>query len=195
MKYSEVIRNTFNESASAKKETSDKCAVDIEKAGILCADVLRSGGKLMLCGNGGSASDAQHIVAELVIRLSSRFDRKPLAALALTANSSVLTAGGNDYGFDTIFSRQVEALGKPGDLLVCISTSGNSGNVTKALESAKSLDIHTVAFLGSPGGKMKGKADIDIIIPNTTTARIQECHITIGHIICDIIERELFPSD
>jgi len=195
MKYSEVIQDTFNESALAKKDTAKKCAIDIEKAGILCADVLRSGGKLMLCGNGGSASDAQHIVAELVIRLSSRLDRRPLAALALTANSSVLTAGGNDYGYDTIFSRQVEALGKSGDLLVCISTSGNSGNVIAAIESAKSLNIHTVAFLGHPGGKMNGKAEISIIVPHNNTARIQECHITIGHIICDIIERELFPLD
>lgn len=195
MKYSEVIQDTFNESASAKKKTAEKCSADIEKAGIKCADVLRSGGKLMFCGNGGSASDAQHIVAELVIRLSSRLDRRPLAALALTGNSSVLTAGGNDYGYDTIFSRQVEALGRTGDLLVCISTSGNSGNVIKALDTAKSLDIHTVAFLGDPGGKMKGNADINIIVPNTDTARIQECHITIGHIICDIIERELFSSD
>lgn len=194
MDYTELIRSTFEESARVKKAAAEQCTKEVEKTGILCAEVLRSGGKLLLCGNGGSAADAQHIAAELVIRLSGRLDRKPLAALALTANTSILTAGGNDYGFDTIFARQVEAYGREGDLLIGISTSGNSKNVVTALETARRLKIHTVSFLGESEGKMGTVSDLNIMVPHADTGRIQECHITIGHIICEIIERELFSQ-
>jgi D-sedoheptulose 7-phosphate isomerase len=146
----------------------------------------------MLCGNGGSAADSQHIATELVVRLTSKLDRKALPAMALTTNTSTLTAAGNDYGFDSIFARQVEAFGKAGDMLIGISTSGNSPNVVKAVQTASSNGIHTVGFLGGDGGQLKDLVDLALIIPHSNTGRIQEGHISAGHIFCDIIERELF---
>jgi len=148
------------------------------------------GNKLMLFGNGGSAADSQHIAAEFVGRFA--FDRPALPALALSVNTSCVTAIGNDYGFDLVFSRQIEALGRAGDMAIGISTSGNSPNVLKGLETAKKMGIHTVALAGYTGGKMKGAADFCICAPSNETPRIQECHILIGHIISELAEHTIF---
>lgn len=155
-----------------------------------CVDVYRNGKKTMLAGNGGSAADAQHIAAELVGRYG--FDRPSIPSLALTTDTSSLTAIGNDYGYDKVFSRQLEGMAQEGDLFIGISTSGNSQNIINAFESAKDRGVTTVALVGREGGKMAAMADYAIIIPSNTTARIQESHILIGHILCDIIEKELF---
>jgi D-sedoheptulose 7-phosphate isomerase len=165
----------------------------VARAAMQIVKSLRGGGKVLFCGNGGSAADAQHLAAEFTGRYLK--ERRPLPALALDANTSSLTAIGNDYGFDLVFARQLEALGKEGDVLVGISTSGNSRNVLRAMEVAKSKSIYTVALMGS-GGKMKDLADCAICIPSNETPRIQECHILTGHIICEIAEEMLMePSE
>lgn len=161
----------------------------VNQAGKLCADAIRSGRKTMFAGNGGSAADAQHLAAELVGRLVK--DRRALAGLALSTDSSALTCIGNDYGFDEVFARQVEGLGQAGDVLVAISTSGNSGNVIKAVESARVADVRTIGFLGRDGGKLKALVDLSLVVEHAETARIQEAHIFIGHVLCQLIEREL----
>ncbi|QWT46745.1 D-sedoheptulose 7-phosphate isomerase [Azospira inquinata] len=161
----------------------------INAVGDLCAKALAEGKKIMLCGNGGSAADAQHIAAELTGRFIN--DRRPLAGLALTTDTSALTCIANDYAFDQVFSRQVEGLGCPGDVLIGISTSGNSENVIKAVEAAKAKGIQTVGLLGKDGGALRGLVDIPLIAPSRTTARIQEMHIFIGHVLCLLIESTL----
>ena len=156
----------------------------------LLATAFRNGNKLLVMGNGGSAADAQHLAAEIVGRF--KMERRALPAVALTTDSSILTAIGNDYGFDAVFSRQVEALAVPGDLVIGISTSGNSRNVLSALELAKSRGCTTVGLLGRDGGAIAGMVDLPLVVPSSETPRIQEGHITIIHIICDLLERELF---
>jgi D-sedoheptulose 7-phosphate isomerase len=153
---------------------------------------LRAGGKVFFFGNGGSAADAQHLAAEFTGRYLK--ERRALAALALNVNSSSVTAIGNDYGFDLVFARQLEGLGKEGDIAVGISTSGNSRNIIRAVEIAKSKSIYTVALTGASGGGLRDIADCTIRIPSDETARIQECHILTGHIICEIVEEELFGN-
>lgn len=155
-----------------------------------CVEVYKNGKKILIAGNGGSAADAQHFAAELVGRYG--FDRPSLPSLALTTDTSALTAIGNDYGYDHVFSRQLEGLGIEGDLFIGISTSGNSQNVLNAFESAKAKGITTVALVGRDGGKMGQMADYAIIIPSNKTPRIQESHLLVEHIICDIIEKEIF---
>jgi D-sedoheptulose 7-phosphate isomerase len=155
-----------------------------------CVEVYKNGKKILIAGNGGSAADAQHFAAELVGRYG--FDRPSLPSLALTTDTSALTAIGNDYGYDYVFSRQLEGLGVAGDLFIGISTSGNSQNVLNAFESAKAKGITTVALVGRDGGKMGKIADYAIIIPSDKTPRIQESHLLVEHIICDIIEKEIF---
>ena len=185
----------YNE-ISASIETKQKILNDealletIQKTAEACVDVYRQGKKTILAGNGGSAADAQHIAAELVGRYG--FDRPSIPSLALTTDTSNLTAIGNDYGYDRVFSRQLEGMGVEGDLFFGISTSGNSQNIVNAFESAKAKGITTVALVGRDGGKMATMADIAIIVPSNATPRIQESHILIGHIICDVIEKELF---
>ena len=165
----------------------------VTRAALEIVRSLRAGGKVLFCGNGGSAADAQHLAAEFTGRYLK--ERRALPALALHANTSSLTAIGNDYGFEFVFARQLEALGKEGDVAVGISTSGNSPNVLRALEAAKSKSIYTVALAGKTGGKMKQLADCTICIPSDDTPRIQECHILTGHLICEIAEEMLFePS-
>lgn len=164
----------------------------IEEVSRKCVDVYKNGRKTILAGNGGSAADAQHIAAELVGRYG--FDRPSLPSLALTTDTSNLTAIGNDYGYDKVFSRQLEGMGQEGDLFIGISTSGNSTNVINAFLSAKEKGITTVALVGRDGGKMAQMADIAIVVPSNDTPRIQESHILIGHIICDIIEKEIFAN-
>jgi D-sedoheptulose 7-phosphate isomerase len=153
----------------------------------------QNGGKVLLCGNGGSASDAQHIEGELVGRF--QIDRHALPAIALTANGATITAIGNDCGFDDVFSRQVQAHAKEGDVLIAISTSGKSPGIIKVLEQAKTLGLRTVALLGKNGGLCKEFAEISVVVPSEVTARIQECHIMIGHIICEIVENTLFGGE
>lgn len=154
---------------------------------------LRRGGTIFFCGNGGSAADAQHLAAELSGRFY--FDRAPLPAEALHCNTSYLTAIANDYGFEHVYERLIRGNGKKGDVLIGLSTSGNSLNITKAFETAKNLDITTIAFTGENGGKLKEIADYILQIPSTDTPRIQEAHILIGHIICELIETEMFIEE
>jgi len=181
---------------AASAETKQKILNDegflrkIAEVGEACLEVYRKDRKTMLAGNGGSAADAQHIAAELVGRYG--FDRPSIPSLALTTDSSNLTAIGNDYGYDKVFSRQLEGMGQEGDLFIGISTSGNSQNIVNAFISAKAKGITTVALTGRDGGKMAEMADYALIVPSNATPRIQESHILIGHIICDIIEKELF---
>ena len=164
---------------------------EIEAVAKLCVKLYKeSDKKTILAGNGGSAADAQHIAAELVGRYG--FDRPSIPSLALTTDTSNLTAIGNDYGYDQVFSRQLEGMGQEGDIFFGISTSGNSQNIINAFESAKKKGITTVALVGRDGGKMAQMADIALVVPSNSTPRIQESHILIGHIICDIIEKEVF---
>jgi D-sedoheptulose 7-phosphate isomerase len=154
-----------------------------------CVKSIRAGGKLMFLGNGGSAGDAQHLATELSVRYIK--DRKAIAALALTTDTSALTAAGNDLGFDYIFARQIEALGKPGDVVIAISTSGKSANVIAALQQAKTMGLVTVGFSGKGGGDMAALTDHLLVVPSDTTARIQEMHILLGHMLCGALEIEL----
>jgi D-sedoheptulose 7-phosphate isomerase len=160
-----------------------------ERAAEAIAQALLKGNKLLLCGNGGSAADSQHLAAEFTGRFVN--DRKPLAALALSTDSSALTCIANDYSFDEVFARQVLGLGQRGDCLLAISTSGNSRNVIRAAEAARSIGIHIIGLLGRDGGRLRGMCDLAILVPSTTTARIQEAHIFIGHTLCAIVESRL----
>jgi D-sedoheptulose 7-phosphate isomerase len=164
----------------------------IEEVAQKCVALYKTDKKTILAGNGGSAADAQHIAAELVGRYG--FDRPSIPSLALTTDTSNLTAIGNDYGYDQVFSRQLEGMGQKGDIFIGISTSGNSTNIIKAFHSAKEKGIMTVALTGRDGGEMSEIADIAIIVPSNSTPRIQEAHILIGHILCDIIEKEIFGN-
>jgi len=183
-----MLNRCLNQHIKVAKKIYDLLPL-IEKAGRLCIDALTKGNKIILCGNGGSAADAQHIAAELIGRFKK--DRIALPAIALTTNTSALTAIGNDYGFDYIFSRQIEALAKKGDVLIAISTSGNSKNVINAIKSAKKYDCKIITLSGKNGGEIKNMGDINIIIPSNDTPRIQEMHIMIGHMICEIIEEKI----
>jgi len=186
------ISQFFDRCARVMKLTGEKCIPDIKLMANTVTNALKNGNKVLLCGNGGSAADAQHISTELVVRLTSKLERKALPAIALTTNTSTLTAAGNDYGFEKIFSRQVEALGNEGDVLIGISTSGNSGNVVEAVKIAKSRGMKTIGFLGGDGGKLKDIVNISVIIPDEDTMFIQHGHQAIGHILCDLVEKRLF---
>ncbi|RCK73077.1 MAG: Phosphoheptose isomerase 1 [Ignavibacteriae bacterium] len=185
------IQDQLEDSAATKKKMFEACASSIIKAVDLIFNALNNHKKILICGNGGSAADSQHIAAELVIRMTKP-NRPPVAAIALTTDTSILTAGGNDIGFENIFSRQVEALGNEGDILIAISTSGNSENVNRAIQQAKNKQMKVIGLLGKDGGVSKNLVDIPIIIPADDTQRIQEGHITVAHIICGIIENEMF---
>ncbi|GMV04798.1 MAG: phosphoheptose isomerase [Gemmatimonadota bacterium] len=150
---------------------------------------LRGGGKLLFCGNGGSAADAQHLAAEYVVRFAR--ERRPLAAMALTTDTSVLTAGGNDYGFEAVFERQVRALARPGDLLLLHSTSGESENLLRAADAARAQGVGTAALLAKGGGRLRHRVDLALVIPTDVTARAQELHLAVGHVVCDMVERSL----
>ncbi|PKL89347.1 MAG: phosphoheptose isomerase [Ignavibacteriae bacterium HGW-Ignavibacteriae-2] len=191
----EFIISSLQESSKVKLEILDKCSDDILKSLEIAVESIENGHKILFCGNGGSAADAQHLSTELVIRLSHDIKRPAIPALSLTTDTSLLTAGGNDIGFDNVFARSVEGLGNKGDVLIAISTSGNSENVLRAVNKAKEKGIKSIGFLGGNGGKLKNLVDVSIIIPSTNVQRIQEGHITIGHIICELIERELYEQD
>jgi D-sedoheptulose 7-phosphate isomerase len=182
----EEIRRQLEESARVKQAFSDALVVRIAEFAQRSAAAIRRGGKLVFFGNGGSAADAQHLAAELVVRL--RTERPGLPALALTTNTSVLTAAGNDYGFERIFSRQVESLVVPHDVVVALSTSGTSPNIVRAIEIGRSRGAFLVALTGEGGGALVGKVDILVDVPSRDPQRIQEAHITIGHIVCSLIE-------
>lgn len=183
------FESEFAEHKDVVAATRDACKAPFRRLVEVCAKSLRGGGKIMFFGNGGSASDCQHLATELTIRYKT--DRAPIAAIALTTDTSALTAGGNDLGFDKIFSRQLQALGKSGDVAIGISTSGNSENVLLALRVAKGMGIVPAALGGKDGGQLVGVADPLIVVPSQTTARIQEMHITLGQMLCGALEIEL----
>ena len=196
-------QNTFQHRASKLVEASiavkqellrsEDVLLAVAKTTEILIDALQKGNKALLFGNGGSAADAQHIAAELVGRFA--FDRPALPALALSVNTSCVTAIGNDYGFEQVFSRQLEALARPGDVAIGISTSGNAANVLHALTTAKKMGLHTVALTGRTGGSLRSVVDHCICAPSAETPRIQECHILIGHIIAELVEREIFHEE
>jgi D-sedoheptulose 7-phosphate isomerase len=185
------IRTHLSATAKTMWLAFDECAVAILEAADLIADSFHAGGKLLLCGNGGSAADCQHLATEFTCRLTADFVRPALPALALTTDSSFLTAFTNDFDFEGIFARQVEALGKPGDVLLGISTSGSSRNVVKAVEAARMVGMKSIVLTGKRG-ELGELADVAICVPSETTAHIQETHLTIEHVICHLVERALF---
>lgn len=182
-------QSEFEEHAECMKKTQQNLQGAFEALLAASAETIRSGGKILFFGNGGSAADSQHLATELTVRYKK--DRAPIAAIALTTDTSALSAIGNDFGFEHLFSRQVAALGRKGDLAIGISTSGNSGNVIKALEECRKMGIKTVGFTGETGGKMPALCDILLNVPCKTTARIQEMHIMLGQMLCGGLELEL----
>ncbi len=186
------IRESLEESAATKKAILNSCFEDISRAVTIIRDALKNDNKILLCGNGGSAADSQHIATEFTIRLNHEIKRKGLPAIALTTDTSALTAGGNDIGFENTFARLVEALGRKGDVLVGISTSGNSENIIRAADKAHENGMKVIGLLGKDGGKLKSRCDLPIVVPSENTQRIQEGHITIGHIMSELVEMELY---
>jgi len=186
------INDSLIESSETKIKIQKECFNDILTAVEIITGAYKKNKKLLLCGNGGSAADCQHIATELMIRLSHHINRPALPAIALTTDSSNLSAGGNDIGFENVFARNVEGLGNEGDVLLVISTSGNSANVINAVKKAKEIGMNVIGFLGGNGGKLKDKVDLPVIIPSENTQRIQEGHITVAHIICELVEEELY---
>jgi len=189
----ETARDYLRTSADIKRRTAEACEDAILAAAELIAQTFRAGAKLLLCGNGGSAADCQHMATEFVSRLTKDFERPGLPAIALTTDTSFLTAFANDCGFDGVFERQVQALGRPGDVLIGISTSGNSPNVVRAVRRARSDGLRSVVLTGAQG-QLASLADVAISIPCTDTQHIQEAHLAIEHLICWLVERDLFPS-
>jgi D-sedoheptulose 7-phosphate isomerase len=187
-----LIAQFVADSVRVKTEFFQANAALIAETAAKIADALRQGRKVLLCGNGGSAADAQHIAAEFVGRFIP--DRIALPAISLATDTSALTALGNDYGYNAVFSRQIQALGNPGDVAIGISTSGNSPNVLEAMDAARAKGMFTIGFTGQDGGKMNGRADVLFRVPSRMTPRIQESHITLGHVLCELIDRELFPE-
>jgi DnaA initiator-associating protein len=192
----ERIKSNFTESIQTKIEASEVLATPIEQAGMIMVQALLNGNKILSCGNGGSAGDAQHFSAELLNRYET--ERPSLPAIALTTDSSTITSIANDYHYDETFSKQVRALGNQGDVLLAISTSGNSRNVIKAIEAAVARDMPIIALTGKDGGDIAGllgENDVEIRVPSARTARIQEVHLVVIHCLCDIIDTTLFPQD
>ena len=188
----EIIKSIFQESIRVKEETLKENLSLIIKSVEEIVKVFENNGKLFFMGNGGSSADSQHIAAEFIGRFQK--ERRALPAIALTTDSSILTALGNDYGFDIIFARQLEGLGQKGDLVVAISTSGNSKNVIEGVKKAKELGIKSIALTGCGGGQLVGLCDINLIVPSNITARIQESHSCIAHAICELVENQLFSN-
>jgi len=184
------FRKIIRDSVKTKLSMLDTCIDDIVRASEIMLESIRNGNKILWCGNGGSAADAQHMAAELMGGLRSH-KRKPIASIALTTDTSFITAWANDTSYDHIFSRQIEGLGSSGDILVAISTSGNSKNVLNALETAKETGIQSIILTGGSKGKMKNKGDVLISVPSDDTQRIQECHLLIEHILCENIEHNI----
>ena len=190
------LKKIFKESIKIKKEIlNSDCIESLESIGIQIVDSILDGKKLMICGNGGSAADSQHLAAELLVRLRPNFNRQAIPAISLAQDTSTLTACGNDFGFEYIFSRNIEALGNKGDCLLCISTSGNSENIILAMEEAKKNNIKIFAFLGGDGGKCIDLCDNYFLVPSFNTGRIQESHITAGHALMEYIEDSLIDKN
>jgi D-sedoheptulose 7-phosphate isomerase len=194
MDWQKYIQDNLTESAEVKKKTIVFCTQEIVSAASLLYEAFMQDGKILLAGNGGSAADAQHLAAELVVRLSHDIKRPGLPAMALSANTSVLTAGGNDIGFENVFARQVEAFASKNDILVVLSTSGNSLNIVRALEQAVKKRIKSIGLLGESGGLCKSLVTVPILVPSENVQRIQETHMTIGHIILELVETKLFKN-
>lgn len=190
---SQRIRRWFEESAETKLKFVAEHTDRIQKLADLLAETFRKGNKVLLFGNGGSATDASHVAAEFVGRY--RRERAPLAAIALSADQAKLTCIANDYGYAEVFARQVQALGRPGDVAIGISTSGNSPNVLKGLQAARAQGLVTVAWTGGTGGKLVGLADHVFIVPSTVVARIQETHHTLGHVLCELVDEALLGKE
>jgi D-sedoheptulose 7-phosphate isomerase len=189
----DIVKNMLNESLKVKEDFINSNTREIILVAEKIVQAFTNDRKLMLCGNGGSAADAQHIAAEFINRFE--FERPPLPAIALTTDSSIITSIGNDYSFNDIFSKQVKALGVEGDILMAISTSGNSPNILSAAKAAKDMGIYVVGLAGNDGGKLKGLVDSCLIVNSASTARIQESHILAGHIICKLVDYILFQKD
>ena len=191
-RYEEVVLDIMLYSASLKETVARQNSTVIVAMASMIAGTFEDGGKVLICGNGGSTADAQHLATELTIRYRSSVDRPALPAIALSTDTSALTAGANDLGYDAVFARLVEAYGREGDILLALSTSGNSQSVLNALNYARQQGMKTLALLGGDGGLLKGLADLEIIVPHSGSAdRVQECHITIGHVLIDLVERML----
>jgi phosphoheptose isomerase len=186
--FSSILNRTINDSVRTLKSLKD-VEPQLSRAADLIDQSLRAGNKLLVCGNGGSAADASHFATELVVRFAN--DRRPLPAICLASDSGILTAAANDYGFDEIFARQVAAFARPGDVLICLTTSGKSKNLIRALEEAKARGLKTIAFLGRDGGSTIGIADLDLLVKIDSTARVQEAHQLLLHVLCEIIESRL----
>lgn len=182
------FKKTIEAHEEAVQKFKENCLMDLEQMANICRDAIRNDNKILFCGNGGSAADSQHLAAEFVGRFVK--ERQGLPAIALTTDTSILTAIGNDYGYEDVFRRQVEALGRKGDVLVGISTSGNSANVVKAFEQARVQGLKILALTGAKDSKMSELADVTIKVPAPVTARVQECHIMIGHMICAYIDED-----
>jgi D-sedoheptulose 7-phosphate isomerase len=191
--HADYIASYLGESADtvARFAASDPAKQGLAQMASVIVSSLQAGGKLMVAGNGGSAADAQHIAGEFVVRLM--YDRAPLAAIALTTDGSVMTASGNDYGYEHVFERQVLALGRPGDVFLGISTSGRSMNIVRALNVARNMKMTTLGFTGGDGGKMRDLCDHVLIAPSAETRLIQQLHITAAHVVCAVVERTMFP--
>jgi len=185
---SSILNRTINDSVRTLKSLKD-IEPQLSKAADLIDQCLRAGNKLLVCGNGGSAADASHFATELVVRFTN--DRTALPAICLASDSGILTATANDYGFDEIFARQVAAFAQPGDVLICLTTSGESKNLIRALEEAKARKLKTIAFLGRDGGSTIGIADLDLLVKSDSTARVQEAHQLLLHVLCEVIESRL----
>lgn len=191
--YAQLVRQQLLESAEVKRQLAETLAEKVSEAARLVIDTMRSGHKLLICGNGGSAADAQHFAGEIVGRFKLN-GRAALPALALTTDTTILTCVANDFSYEEIFSRQVEAFAQPGDLLIGLSTSGNSANVLRALEAARQAGSRTLALVGAKVGPVGEAADCTLVVPSSDTARIQECHITLIHIVCEIVDAEFGVS-
>jgi D-sedoheptulose 7-phosphate isomerase len=194
MSIGDDVRTYLTETAAVVSSAVASCADDVASAAEIVTASLHRGGKLLVCGNGGSAADAQHLATELVSTLSKDRPRQALAAIALTTDTSILSAIGNDFGFEGVFERQVEALGRPGDVLLAISTSGTSENVLRAVDAAKQRGMRTVALTGGDGGKLRGRTDVCIRVPAEHTSHVQEAHLAIEHAIATMVERALFDA-
>ena len=192
--YIDLIQSTIAESIATKQLLLEQCADAIMQCGNILATAAERNSNILFCGNGGSAADAQHLAAELVVRYRGNINRRAIKSMALTVDPSVMTAGGNDIGFDNVFARQVEAFAQPGDVLVGITTSGKSPNVMNAINKAEEMGVTVIGLLGGDGGPILPLCDYSVVVPSTITARVQESHILTGHIWCDIIERHLFPE-
>lgn len=188
-----LIRRELEASAEVLRHSAASCGPALLRAAELVIGTFRRGGRLLLCGNGGSAADCQHLAAELEGRFDRQLRRPALAAVALTADTAILTAVANDYGFENLFARQVEGLGRSGDALLAISTSGNSPNILRGLEQAKRGGLGTILLTGAGGGAAGDLADVTVLVPSENTQHIQEVHIALGHILCGLVEQSLYP--